>query len=162
LPASPHRHLGKGLGTQIEVVSVEVFRALASGALDFRLAEVGFDGADDVEGQFILQFEDVAQRAVVALGPDMRAGFSFDQLRSDADPVAGPAQTAFENIAHAQLAAGLLHVDGAALVDKGRVAGDHEQPFDPRQPGDDVLDDAVDEILLLRVRTHIVERQHPN
>ena len=78
----------------------------------------------------------------------------------DAQPAAGLAQAAFEDVAHAQFAAGLLHVDRAALVGEGRVAGDDEQPFDPRQAGDDVLDDAVDEIFLLGVAAHVLKRQH--
>ena len=35
------------------------------------------------------------------------------------------------------------------LVGKTRIARDHEQPFDAREAGDDVLDHAVDEIFLL-------------
>ncbi len=73
---------------------------------------------------------------------------------------AGLAHAALEHVAHAELAADLLHVDGPALVGEARVAGDHEQPADARQRGDDVLDDAVGEVLLLRVAAHVLERQH--
>lgn len=47
------------------------------------------------------------------------------------------AHAALEHVAHAQLAADLLDVDSAALVGEARIAGDDDQPTDPRQPGDD-------------------------
>ena len=60
----------------------------------------------------------------------MRAGCRVDQLRGDAHPAAGLAHRAFEDIADAELAADLLHVDGLALVGKARIAGDDEEPAD--------------------------------
>jgi len=53
----------------------------------------------------------------------------------------------------------MLHVDGTALVRKARIARDHEQP---RQAGNrrrDLLGDAVDEVILLRITRHVFERQ---
>jgi len=79
----------------------------------------------------VLQFEDVVERAVEAVGPDMRAARRVDQLGGDAHPVGGFAHRAFEHIAHAQLARHLLHIDGLAFVGKTRIAGDHEQPGQP-------------------------------
>jgi hypothetical protein len=70
------------------------------------------------------------------------------------------APRAFEDIAHTQLTPDLLHVDQLAFVSKTRIAGDHEEPADSRERGDDFLDHAVGEILLLRVAAHIGERQH--
>ena len=81
----------------------------------------------------------------------MRAHLGRDQLGGNPHPVARLAQTAFEDVARAKRAPSFLHVDRAALIDKGRIAGDDEQPFDARQAGDDVFDDAVDEIFLFRL-----------
>src|SRR5271169_6256076 len=64
-----------------------------------------------------------------------------------------------EHVAHAKLAANLLHIDGLPFVRKTRIAGEDEQPADARQRGNDVLDHAVGEVLLLRVAAHILERQ---
>ena len=47
-----------------------------------------------------------------------------------------------------------------ALVDEGRVARDDEEPAQLRQRGDDVLADAVGEIILLRLAAHVGEGQH--
>ena len=48
----------------------------------------------------------------------------------------------------------------SALVGEARIAGDHEQRLEARQRGDDVLDHAVGEILLLGIAAHVLERQH--
>ena len=66
----------------------------------------------------------------------------------------------FQDVAHPEFAPDLAHVDGLALVDEARIARDHEQPLDPRQSGDDVLDHPVGEIVLLRVAAHVLKRQH--
>jgi hypothetical protein len=54
----------------------------------------------------------------------------------------------------------LLHVDGLALVDEARIAGDDEKPADAGERGDDLPDHAVREVFLLRIATHIGEGQH--
>ena len=46
----------------------------------------------------------------------MGAGRGIDELAGDAHPVRRLADAAFQHIAHAQLAADLLDVDGLALV----------------------------------------------
>src|SRR5580700_5685456 len=89
---------------------------------------------------------------MVAAGP-------INQLRGHADPISNLAQAAFEDVARTELTTDLLHVDRAALVDKARIAGDDVEPFDPRQPGDDVFDNAVDEIFLLGITAHVLEWQ---
>jgi hypothetical protein len=92
----------------------------------------------------------------------MRAGQRIDQLPGDAHLRSRLAHRAFQNIAHAELAPDLLHVDGAALVGEGRITGDDKEPADLRQRGDDLLDHAVGEIFLFRVAADIGERQYRN
>ena len=41
-------------------------------------------------GDLVLQFEDVVERAVEAVGPEVRAGGGVDQLAGDAHPAAAP------------------------------------------------------------------------
>ena len=74
----------------------------------------------------ILQIEYVLDLALETLGPDMRRGRGVDELPGDADARARLAHAAFQHVAHAKLAADLLHVDGAALVGEGRIARDDE------------------------------------
>ena len=83
-----------------------------------------------------------------------------DQLAGDPHPIARPADAALEDVAHAELAADLLDVDGFALVGKGAVASDDEQRLEARQRSDNVLHDAVGEIFLVGIATHVLERQH--
>jgi hypothetical protein len=90
----------------------------------------------------------------------MRASQRIDQLSGDAHPRSRLAHRAFEHIAHAELATDLLHVNRLALVGKGRYAGDHEEPADAGERGDDLLDHAVREVFLLGVATHVLKRQH--
>jgi hypothetical protein len=108
----------------------------------------------------VLQRKDVGEIAVVALGPDVLASLGLDQLRSDADAIAGLAYAAFEHIAHTELAPNLLHIDRAALVSEAGVARDDEQRGIAGQRGDDVLGDPVGHELLLGIPTHVGKGQH--
>ena len=90
----------------------------------------------------------------------MPSGRGLDQLAGDANAIAGLPDAAFQHITHAEFASDLLDIDGFALVGEARIAGDHEQRLEARQRGDDVLDHAVGEILLLGIAAHVLERQH--
>ena len=70
------------------------------------------------------------------------------------------ADATFQDVTNAQLATDLPDVRRFALVGEGRVARDDEQRFEARQRRDDVLDDAVGEVLLLGIAAHVLERQH--
>ena len=52
----------------------------------------------DLARDLILQREEVGEIAVIAFGPDVLAGLGLDELRSDADAIAGFAQAAFEDV----------------------------------------------------------------
>ena len=132
----------------------------ALGAEIFGGVKLRLDRGDDRLGDLVLHGEHVGEVAVVALGPEMAAGGDVVELRGDAHAVAALAHAAFEHVADAELVGDLLHVDGLALVDERRVARDHEEPAQLRQRGDDVLADAVGEILLLRFAAHVGEGQH--
>ena len=49
--------------------------------------------------------EDVPERSVIAIGPDVRSGLSLDQLDHDPHTVGSFANAALQNVAHAKLAA---------------------------------------------------------
>jgi len=90
----------------------------------------------------------------------MAAGGDVVELCGDADAVAVLADAAFDDIAHAELFGDLPQMNRAPLVDERGVARDHEEPAQLRQRGDDVLADAIGEIVLLGFAAHIGERQH--
>ena len=59
---------------------IEAFRRLAQHALLLGLGQRGFDDPGDARGNLVLDGKDVAEVAVVAVGPDMSAGYRIDQL----------------------------------------------------------------------------------
>jgi len=123
------------------------------------LPQLWFDRAGDAGRDLILQLENVVERGVEAVGPDVSAGRRVDQLPADTHPVGGFAHAAFEHVAHAELLRHLLHIDRLALVGKGGIAGDDKEP---RQPGDrrrDLLDHAIDEIVLLGIAGQVLKGQ---
>src|SRR5262249_54107846 len=71
----------------------------------------GRDGADNAAGDLVLNGKDVLEGAVVALGPDMMAACSVDELRGDTNAVAGLSHAAFEYVAYAEIAADFADVD---------------------------------------------------
>lgn len=145
---------------QVEVVSIETFGTLAARPLDLGLADLRLDPSDHGLGDLVLEIEDVGGRAVELLGPDMRAGDPVDQLRADANAVAGPPDAPFEKIPDAEFLRRLARVDRTVLEHEGRVASGHGEGLESRQRGDQVLDHAIREVRLLRVAREVGERQH--
>src|SRR5262249_23245429 len=145
---------------KVHIVSIEALGRLAGCSLDFGLAELRLDRADNATGDPILQLENVVERAVEAVGPDGRGGGRIGQLTGDAHAVAGSAYATFEHVAYAEFPRYLLHIDRLALVGEARIARDHKQPVQPRDRSDDLLGDAIDEIFLVRVAAQVLERQH--
>ncbi len=149
-----------GLGARHQFPRAEIAGGARKGADALRGQKARLDRGDDAAGDLILHGKNIAQLTVVLLGPVMAARRRFNELCADAQPLAGPANAAFEHITHAQLARDLPHIDGAVLVDECRVAGDHEQPADAGQAGDQILGHPVGEVLLIGIVAHVVERQH--
>src|SRR5438094_6837075 len=96
-----------------------------------------FDHAGNAASHFVLEVEDVLERAVEPIGPEMRAGFGIDQLPCDPHPVAGLAHRAFEHVAYAKFARDTLHLDRLPLVGEARIARDYEKPANTGERGDD-------------------------
>ena len=82
-----------------------------------------------------------------------------DELRRDADAVAGLSDAAFENVRHTKGRGDLANVLMLALERERRGARDHLQARDLRQEVDDFLGQAVAEVLVLLVAAHVLERQ---
>jgi hypothetical protein len=58
------------------------------------------------------------------------------------------------------IASDLAQVRRFSLVGETRIAGDDEQPRQPRDRCGDVLDQTVDKIFLLGVAAHVLKRQY--
>src|SRR5262249_58206422 len=90
---------------------------------------------------------------------EVMVGHGVNQLGRDAHPLPRFAYAAFQHITHTHLAADVPDLYCLALVGESRVAGDHKQAGDLGQVGGDVFSDAVAEVSLLGVVTHIDEGQ---
>src|SRR5271169_780570 len=64
----------------VRLPSVKAFGRLAQHALLLGLGQCGFDDPGDARGDLVLDGKDVAEVAVVPVGPDMSAGYRIDQL----------------------------------------------------------------------------------
>src|SRR5208337_1822340 len=95
-----------------------------------------------------------------AVDSEMSAAFGVDELGVDAHPGAVALHRAFEDIAHAELLADRLGVEGLALEGEGGVAGDDETVADTGQFGGEILGDAVGEIVLARIVGEVGERHY--
>ena len=139
---------------------VQAFRRVALGVEIFRSVELRLDRGDDRLGDLVLHREHVGETAIVALRPDVASGCDVVELRRDAHTIAVLPHAAFDHVTDAEVFPDLLDVDGLALISKRRVARDDEEPAQLGKAGDEVLADAVREILLLRIVAHVDEGQH--
>ena len=114
---------------------------------DFGVLQPARHGGDDGLRHLVLNFEKPLDAAVEPLAPQVIAWNGIDQLRRDANPAAHLADASLDDVAHAELARDPAHVHGLVAILKRRVPGDDEQRAGARQFGDDVLGDAVGEIL---------------
>ena len=107
-----------------------------------------------------MHVEEVGDRLVEPLGPEMIAALGVDQLHVDAHAISAALDAAFEHVADVELAPDLFEIDRLALVGEGGVAADHEHAAHARKVGRQALGDAVDEIVLLGIAADIGERQN--
>lgn len=114
---------------------------------------------DNGVGDFILYGEDVSEFPVVTLRPEMASISAIDKLPGHTHARTGLSNAALEQKGDAEFLGYLLYLHGPALVSERRVAGHNMKVRNLRQVSDDVFGDAVGKILLLRVATHVAERQ---
>ena len=102
----------------------------------------------ELAGNFLrdlaLNCEQIIQIAVVLLHPDVSVSARVDQLRIHVKPCPDPADAALQNMRYAQIIADLSHISFAAIFHHAAPA-DHFQIGDPRQLGQNVVLDAIDE-----------------
>src|SRR5215469_271330 len=126
----------------------------------FRSLQCRFDHTRDGRGDVVLELENILEFSIEAISPKMGAGGRIKQLCGNADAVSTSANGAFQEIQDPKLAADLFYVHYSTLVGKARISGNHEEPADARQCGDDLLDHAIGKVTLRRVATQVLERQN--
>ena len=95
LAEMPHPSLVRAPG-------IEICRRLAYRPLPFGVGDDRRNGRSLRD--FILHGENVGEITVVALGPDMIAGFGLDKLRGHPNAIAGFSKIAFQHVADAEFA----------------------------------------------------------
>lgn len=145
---------------QHRLVGIEILRFAPRAAWRLRARNVCVQRHSDGARHFVLDHENVRHLPVVALRPEVCVARGVDQLRGDAHAISELAHAALEHVAGAQFPPDGLDVDRPPLVDESRIPGDHEQPRETRQVGDQVLGDAVAEVLLLRIVAEVGEGKH--
>ena len=114
---------------------------------------------DDLPDHFVLQREDVPNRPIVALCPEVLTSERVDELRVDANGVALAPDTSLQHVAHAKVLGDLLHLHGFALVGPTGVARNDQDPGELGKIGDDVVGHAIGEVTVLRTAAEAIERQ---
>src|SRR4051794_3050749 len=97
------------------IVRVPRGRWLHQGALCFSFMYVGNEDCDDIPADLVLYRKHIFNRPVVSLRPAVRARRRVNELGRDPDPVAGAANTAFQNVMYPKLAPDLTDIDRLAL-----------------------------------------------
>src|SRR5262249_26031990 len=110
----------------------------------------------------VLKIEDIIHSAIVPFGPDVCAGGCIDELSGNAYPRARLPHAALEDIANVESFCDLAHINVLTLELEGRCPRCNEEPAQPRQSCDELLDNAVGKIFLLRVATHVLKGQDCN
>ena len=125
------RHILRGptLIEPSQTLKVEVHRVGGRGLFGAaRLSddELRIQRVSQARDDFVLHIEEIGQRLVEPLGPEMIARFGIDELHVHAHAVSAALNTAFEDIANVQLAADLLQIDVLAFIGEGGVAPDND------------------------------------
>ena len=108
---------------QHAVVSDEIASALAPGAIDACRLDAPRQRGGDGGHHLVLYGEDVVQRAIVAVCPEVAAAVGVDQLDGHPHPIACPAHAAFEEITDAQPPPDLASVQSPGRARRTKSGG---------------------------------------
>jgi hypothetical protein len=113
----------------------------------------------DTLGDLVLDGEDIFELAVVALRPALIAVLDVDQLHVDPEAIAGLAHAALENRGDTQAPSHGADVHSRPTELERRAAGGDAEPIDVGQRVDQLLGEAVTEIVLVAGRAQVGKRQ---
>jgi hypothetical protein len=114
----------------------------------------------DSSGYVCLDLEDVVEPAVVALRPEMLVRVGLDELYGDSHPIPAPADASLEHRVDVQFGPDVAERLLSLLVRVDRGPRDDPKTGDPGEDRDDLLGHPVGEVRVVRVGTHVRERQH--
>ena len=155
-----HPSVEEVLPLQVVVVRLEVLGPSRDDRALFPREQPDLQRSGDREGDLVLDFEDVLHLPVVPLGPEVIAVRDAHELGGDAEAGPGAADAPFQHRSHPELGADSAHVLVLPFEGESRGARGDAERLDLRQRVDDLLRDAVAEVLVLRVGAHVPEREH--
>src|SRR6188472_3532680 len=88
---------------QIYIIRLDVVGEAAGNDIPVTGRELEFQRRDDRVRELVLEIEDVAEVAIVALSPEMKAGRSIDQLGIDPDAFSCSSGAAFQHVSDTQV-----------------------------------------------------------
>src|SRR4029450_3418102 len=83
----------------------------------------GSNGTHDSRCHLILKLEDILQRPLEPVGPEVGTGRAVNKLSSDTHFAARLAHAAFEDVANAEVAPDLSNIGRLSLVGERRISG---------------------------------------
>src|SRR2546423_15260969 len=95
---------------QVEVVCLDIVGRLFGDSIQLGRAEARVQTVRDALGDLCLNGEDVGELAVPGFRPNVLIGVGVDQLRDNADLVAGATYAPLENVRYPKLAPDLASV----------------------------------------------------
>src|SRR3984893_3399 len=145
---------------QIQLISFSIGRLQLEDRLVTATGQAQLQRGHDRTGDVVLNSKHVLHLAIEPLRPEAETVGDLDELSSDAELSAHPAEAAFQHRLHTKGLSDLADVFVAAFERKARRPRRHMQPFDPRQSVQQILAYPVAQILVLLVGTHVHEREH--
>src|SRR5262249_52995927 len=117
-------------------------------------------GGDHALSDLVLDGKDVVERAIEALGPEMKTSRDFNELNGNAQLIASFANAAFKQRFDTKLLADGSNVRADAAKLKGSGASRHAKTVNARERVDQLFGNALAEVVLVASRTHVYERKH--
>src|SRR5215472_18316298 len=109
---------------QIEIIGAEFGRRARGGSAHLGSLQRRLNDPGDAQCHPVLKVEDIFERAIEPVCPEMRICDGIDQLPGDADPLICLANRAFKHITNTKFPPYLLHVYRLPLVGEARITGD--------------------------------------
>jgi len=130
------------------------------GVARLRPFDLGHDTGGDLGGNLILQVQQILDRAIVPISPDMVSVSCLDQLAGDAYAVAAVPDRPAQEVSRIERSPQACRIVREYCWIEIRCGGDHDQFSKSGKLGDDVLGDAVPEIAAVGGGVELGERQH--
>ena len=161
------RHVGVGAREPIEVpastpdqvVEFQAVLALAAGAHLLSIADLRVEHAYQSGDQRIQRVLRALRRQRQAVRPEGGAVGRVQQAERNREAAACSAQATFEDILGAEALADQARIGLVGGEGETRVAGDHRQPAQPREPVDQILAQALADIVVDVVIREVGEGQ---